>query len=185
VKHYFLRQNLFVEANIIEIVGHTDATAQFHWVDGVRFDRPVPRETLLLDPAYGTAFPDYFETVLPVMSTRMVEALRSSGVSNLDVYPVTLKNQVDGAERLDYSAVNLIGAVDAVDVAKSPHRLRFGKPYFTGAIHLDASRTGDLSAFRLVHGPTFIVVSEPLAQRIAALELSAVLLQPTEDYGGM
>ena len=182
--YHFLRQNLFAELDSIEIVGHTEVTAGFHWIDGVRFDRPVPRETLLLDPTYGRSFPDYFDTTVPVMSQRMIDALRSFGVSNLDTYPVLLRNPEDGTERQDYQAVNLVGSVDAVDAAASPHRLRFGKPYYTGAIHIAPTRTAGLGAFRLTRGPGFIVVSDGLAQRIAGAALRAVLLQPTVDYQG-
>lgn len=183
--YHFLRKDLFREHQAIEIVGHTDLTAQFNWVSGAAFDRPFPGDTLLLDPAYGPHFTDFFDTSVPVMSRAMADALRAFGMSNLDVYPVVLRNPVSGDTRDDYVAVNLVGCADAVDAAQSPHRLRFGKPYFTGAITIDPARTGGMSAFRLLHGPSFIVVDDTLAQRIVAAQFKCVLVQATTAYEGV
>lgn len=182
--YFFLRQDLFDATNIIEIVGHTETSAAFEWTDGVRFDRPVPPFTLLLDPSYGTEFPDFFDTTIPVMSARMVDGLRALGISNFDAYPVTLRNAKDGSERTDFFAINVVGVADAVDPSESPHRLRGGKPKYTGAIVIDPTKTNGLGFFRLERGPSFIVVTEDLAKKLIALGLTAVLLQPIDDYTG-
>lgn len=181
---FFLRQNLFADLGMLDIVGHTDETSRFNWLKGVRFDRPVPRETLLLDDRGGANFPDYFDSTIPVMSLRMVAALSSFGVANLDTYPVLLRNNATGVERDDYVAVNLIGSVDAVDLANSTYRSRFGAPYFTGPVAIDPTAAGDRTAFRLQRGPAFIVLAAPLAAHLAAAGLAAVLLQPTTAYQG-
>lgn len=184
MEYFFLRQDLFGDATAIEIEGHTDTSGQFNWVDGVKFDRPFPRETLWLDDAYGTNYPDFFDTTIPVMSGRLLDGLASSGVSNLDAYPVVLKARRDGAERTDYCAVNVVGRVDAVDLTQSPHEMRRGKPRLSGAIAIDERLTAGLLAFRLPHSPRFIVVAEPVARRVLSLGLDSVLLQPTRSYAG-
>jgi hypothetical protein len=182
--HYFLRQNLFEEQGIIEIVGHTEVTAQYQWTAGIKFDTAVPEETLMLDPAYGTSFPDFFDTTVPVMSQRLIDTLREVGVDNFDVYPMLLRRIDTGEEFEGYSAVNFIGCVDAVDLDSSQHRLRFGKPYFTGPITIDPARTERLLAFRLLKGPGFVVVSEHPANLLRSRDFRAVLLQPTVEYAG-
>ena len=65
-----------------------------------------------------------------------------------------------GEEFESYSAINVIGCVDAVQMGTSQHRLRFGKPYFTGPITIDPGKSQNLLAFRLVKGPGFIVMSD-------------------------
>jgi hypothetical protein len=181
---YFVRQNLFEALDMIEVVGHTEVTGALLWTRGVRFDAPVPLQTLQLDPRYGGRFPDLFDTTVPLMSDRLIARLHATGISNFDVYPVRLAHPVTGEVRDDYSAINLVGRVDAVDRASSPHRLRFGKPMFTGSVVLDADRTEGLEAFRLVHGPDFIVVSERVAEQLRDGGFAGLLIQPTTQFTG-
>jgi hypothetical protein len=181
---YFLRQNLFEHREFIEIAGHTDVTGQLMWTAGIRFATPLPKQTLLLDPAYGTRFPDYFDTTVPVMSGRLLAALKGAGIDSIDEYPVTLKRIDTGQEYEGYTAVNLIGCVDAVDLTQSKFRLRFGKPYFTGAVAIDSDKAKGFDAFRLLKGPGFMVLSERVAERVRSENLEAVMLQPTTDYKG-
>jgi len=182
--YFFLRQDLFGDATAIEIEGHTDTSAQFNWVDGIKFDRPFPLETFWLNDAYGANYPDFFDTTIPVMSSRLIEALTSRGVSNLDIYPVVLKTRRDGLERTDYRAVNVVGRIDAVDLAQSPHEMRRGKPRFNGSVAIDERLTGGALAFRLPYSPRFIVVADPVARHLQTLSLDSVLLQPTRAYVG-
>lgn len=181
---FFLRQDLFGDATGIELKGHTDTSAQFNWLDGVKFDRPFPRDTFLLDDAYGSNWPDFFDTTVPVMSSRLIDALRACGVSNLDTYPVVLRHERTGVEQVGYQAVNVIGRVDAIDLARSPHEVRRGKPRFRAAISLEPARTAGLLAFRLLVGPRFIVVTAPVAARLREGRFDSLLLQPTTAFDG-
>lgn len=181
---YFLRQNLFEIQGNIEIVGHTETTSQFMWTAGIKFDKPVRKETLMLDPDYGTNFPDFFDTTIPVMSESLIEGLRGIEIDNFDVYPMTLKRTDTGEEFNNYSAVNLIGCVDAVDLENSEYRLRFGNPYFTGKITIDPLKNLGYNAFRLLNGPGFVVVNQRTAEKLESRGFRAVLLQPTIEYRG-
>jgi hypothetical protein len=182
--YYFARQDLFDSRNIIEVVGHTPVTAEFQWIAGVKFDRPVPHETIELDASYGTDVPDFFDTSIPLMSRRLIDTLSAVGVNNLDVYPMTLRRQ-DTGEQLDgFSAVNVVGCVDAINLEASEHTTRRGRPYFTGKIVLDDTRAGDFDVFRLPRGPGFIVVTERIARVLNEGGFKALLVQPTVDYSG-
>jgi hypothetical protein len=181
---YFARQNLFEELDMIEVVGHTPITGQFEWISGIRFAQVVPRETLELDPAYGNQLPDIFDTTIPLFSERLLQCLRDGGIHNLDAYPMLLKRRDTGDLIEGYYAVNIIGRVDAVDLDASVYRGRFGKPYFTGPVVVDAARCQGLEVFRLLHGPGFMVVNERLAGILAQGSFKALLLQPTPDYAG-
>lgn len=181
---YFLRQNLFESLGMIEIVGHTEVTGRYSWTMGLAFAEPVAEQTLLLDPAYGENYPDFFDTTIPVMSQKLIADLRDGGVDNIDTYPMVLRRMDNGEETRDYAAVNVVGCVDAVDLDASDYRLRFGKPYFTGAVAMDAARVGEHQAFRLLKGPGFIVVTARVAERLNAGGYRGLLLQPTVDYAG-
>jgi hypothetical protein len=181
---YFARQDLFRELGIIEVAGHTPITGQFQWISGVRFTQPVPHETLELDPAYGTNMADIFDTSVPLFSEKLLTFIRGLGLDNMDAYPMTLKRKDTGALITGYFAVNVIGCVDAVDLSSSAHRLRFGKPYFTGPVTIDPARCSGLEMFRLPSGPGFIVVSERIARALESGGFEALLVQPTVAYEG-
>ncbi len=146
---FFLRQNLFGDATGIEIEGHTEASAKFQWTAGVRFPKPFPCETFKLNDAYGRNYPDFFDTSVPVMSQRLVEQLRASGVSNIDAYPVVLHDARNQHQRTDYVAVNVVGCVNAVDFEKTSHEIRRGKPKLNGTIAIDERLTNGLLACRM------------------------------------
>lgn len=182
---YFLRQNIFDELGTLEIVGHTTVTGQFNWISGKKFLTPVPKETLLLDITHGTRFPDFFDTSIPVMSKALIATLHKAGAANFDEYPMIMKRKDSGKTCEGYSAVNVIGCVDAVNVKESPHRLRFGKPYYTDSIIIDEKKAPKLKMFRLLYGPGFIVIGESLAKTLYAKNFQSVLIQPTTEYKGL
>ena len=113
--YFFCRQNLFETLGMIEIVGHTPETGAHNWIAGVPLAQPLPPQVLMLNPEYGTNFPAFFDTSVPVMAESLINAFKESGVDNLEAYPVTLQRQDTGVEAAGYFAVNFLGAVDAVD----------------------------------------------------------------------
>ena len=181
---YFLRQNLFEHQNMIQLVGHTAETAALSWIAGHKFEAELKPQTLMLDPAYGNNFPDFFDSTVPVMSNRLIAFLVNLGIDNIDTYPVVLHNIVSGEDVLDYSAINVIGCINAEKLEGSEYRLSFGEPYFTGTIAIDESKVGDSSFFRTLYGPGFIVISQKIADALKTESWSGILLQPTEDYEG-
>lgn len=181
---YFLRQNLFEHQNMVQLVGHTEETGALNWIAGHKFAVPMKPQTLMIDPKHGNNFPDFFDSTVPVMSNRLITYLVNLGVDNMDIYPVVLHNNVSGENVLGYSAVNVIGCIDAEKLESSKYRLSFGKPYFTGAIVIDDLKVEDSSFFRKLYGSGFIVVSQNIADALQKKSWSGLLLQPTEDYKG-
>lgn len=163
---YFLRQNLFEHQNMIQLVGHTAEIVTLSWIAGHNFETDLKPQTLMLDPAHGNIFPDFFDSTVPVMSNRLIAFLVNLGVDNMDTYPVVLHNIVSGEDVPGYSAVNVIGCIDATKLEDSQYRLRFGKPYFTGTIAIDELKVGDASFFRTLHGPGFIIISQNIANAL-------------------
>jgi hypothetical protein len=180
--YYFLRQNLFDANNFIEITGHTEATGELNWTAGRSFSKSLSVQELALDSRYGENFPDFFDTTLPVMSQRLLKFLVSLGVTNIDSYAVNLNDRA--IKYQGYYAVNVIGAIDGVDLNNSEYRLRFNKPYFTGKVVIDENKVNGARLFRLLHGPGLIVISQEIADELMKHEWSAIMLQPTEEYEG-
>jgi Immunity protein family (Imm11) len=183
--YFFFRENLFDSLGMFEIVGHTEETGRHLWTAGRKLDAPLPVETLLLDSSYGTNMPDIFDTTVPVMSAALLEGLREAGVNNFDEYSVVLQRADTGEQFKGFSAINFLGAIDAIDLDRTEFTTRRrGRKKFGGPIHLDEDKTGDLDAFRLSEGPGFLVVSETVAASLRAHAFKALLLQPTEEYAG-
>lgn len=183
--YYFCRQNLFENLGVFEIVGHTDVTGQYLWTAGNKFSDPIPKQTLIIDPAYGTEFPDFFDTSIPVMSQSLIDAFHKAGVDNFDAYQVTLKRKDSGEEFEGYYAVNFLGCVSAIDFEKTEYTTkRRGRKKFDGPIYVDDNKAHSFKAFRLSEGPSFLVVSDQVAQVLKSQNFRALLLQPTTDYDG-
>ena len=183
--YYFLRQNLFTASNIIEIDGHNEETAKIKWLNGSKLSSSFPHQTLMLDPSYGSNFPDFFDTTVPVMSSRLLNKLKMLGVVNIDSYPVDLKNMDTGELNQDYHIVNIMGRIDAVDYEQSTFK-KIGPVYRFKSITIDENviRNYDGNLFRLAKGPGFIVVDEYIAKALGE-DFVALMLQDTKVYDGV
>jgi hypothetical protein len=183
--YYFCRQNLFEQNQIIEITGHTEVTGAYLWTAGQKFPEPVPRQTLMLNAEYGTNFPAFFDTTIPVMSDELIQAFRDAGIDNFDAYPMILKRQDTGEEYSNYKAVNFIGAIDCIDMDESVFKLnKRGKPRNFRSITINESKTQGAKAFRLAVGPDLLVVNEEVAEKLKPYNFLALLLQKTTDFDG-
>ncbi len=180
--YYFLRQNLFQNLNMIDFVPPVEIESVSAWVEGRTLVMPSRPLVCTLLPEYGSQFPDFFDTTLPVMSNRLIRDLQNLGVSNLEQCSIIFRNVETSEEYNDHSLVNFIGTYDAIDLAKTKHRKRFNKPYFEGPIYLDPKKIGPLEAFRLSCGPTQLVVSERIATELKKGNYRALSIQKTEDY---
>lgn len=182
--HYFMRQNLFENLDVIEVVGHTEETAKHIWISGERFSENVPTQTLILDSSYGSKMADFFDTTIPLMSARLLQSLDSVGISNLDLYPMILERPDTGERWDNYSAVNVVGAIDAADMDNSEYTIdSFGEPEFS-RIALKEKLVSGLKLFRLNTGPGLIVVNDTVKKALADLGFYALMFQPLEEYDG-
>jgi hypothetical protein len=120
----------------------------------------------VLDYSYGKQFPDFFDTTVPVMSHRLIEALKEAGVTNFGIYPVTLIDPCDSSETNGFSVINLIGEIDVIDWSRNKHYLRFGRPVAPGSIYLQSQVVSQRRAFRLKGGLGFIVGDHAVADSI-------------------
>lgn len=182
---YFLRQNIFNQKNMVKLDGHTSETGALSWIAGKKFTESLKPQILVIDPKHGTNLPDFFDTTVPVMSNRLISFLVDLGVDNIDSYTVILHNKVTGEDVEGYSAVNVIGCIDAEKLEESEYSLCFGEPDFTGSIVIDESKVNDASFFRTLYGPGFIVISQRIADALQRESWAGILVQPTEDYQGV
>jgi hypothetical protein len=182
--YYFLRENLFEDLNTMDITGHTEETGQYLWTQGAKFPAPIPPQTLELNPDYGERLPDLFDTTIPLFSDRLLKALVEAGVDNFDAYPMILRRPDTDEEWRNYSAVNFIGSIDAIDREKSDCRTSSIGELECESITINPVAAGDAICFRLQEGPDLLVIHERVAKVLEKYDFISVLIQKTEDYDG-
>ncbi|NOQ23114.1 MAG: hypothetical protein GQ565_10775 [Candidatus Aegiribacteria sp.] len=89
-------------------------------IDGQGFDKPLVFETSYKSGARPHHYFDY-ATSIPVVSGLFVEALGSVGIDNFQLFPAVLRNSKEGVEWENYFAFNVLGMVDATDLASSQY----------------------------------------------------------------
>ena len=82
----------------------------------VRVAEPLRYE---LDPEVAGDIPWLLKAGGPLMHIDLIEAIRTAGVDNIDVYDAVIVDPEDGAEWRDWKAVNIVGVVAAADLQKS------------------------------------------------------------------
>lgn len=112
-----------------------------------------------------------------LMSRELVDALRESGVDNIEVFPAVLVDSSTAEERDDYCVVNVVGKVAAADMKRSDGISLGDKQVFT-KLTVDAKKAKDLLMFRLAESLVDVIVHEKVAKAIAARQLRAVALSP-------
>lgn len=129
--------------------------------------------------------PDFFDTTIPLMSERLLRALRRAGADNIDDYPMILRRPDTGQEWRNYRAINVVGRLDAIDMSGSKHQPTASDAGIDfESIVLDKGAVGDSLCFRLDDGPRLIVIHEKIAAALAPLGFIAVMIQPLDEYDG-
>lgn len=154
-------------------IGKFPHDANVNWDLGRRHtaEIPVPLRFELtpldLDASdQGPAMPEMFKGHVPLFRDDLLSAMRDAGVDNLDVYDVEILDPDSGEKHTNYKAVNIIGAVSAVDMEASNATVHPGGPVLDVELEgfvVDASRVGELLIFRLAENTGAVMVHEQLA----------------------
>jgi hypothetical protein len=127
----------------------------------------------------GKPLCDYYSANC-LMSKGLVDALKASGVDNLQVYPTVLTEGSSGAVREDYCVVNVIGLVAAADMEKSEAIPLGGGQVFT-SLEVDPARGKGLLMFRLAESRIDLIVHEKVATAVEAGQFRGVVLSPVSS----
>jgi hypothetical protein len=177
--YYFITQDLN-DHSFVSLLGHTDESGKHLWVSGTPLTEPYLNDVFLVESSMETdiRMPDFFDTVAPLMSKRLLDAIVSLGVDNLETYPVTIKNKITEQVFDNYLAVNIIGSMDVVDYEKS---IRKGRYRFKSIV-LDETKTMGMLCFRLHKGPAELVVHESVAKPLMNMGLNGIKIISIEEF---
>ncbi len=115
-----------------------------------------------------------------VMSKRLVAALQAAGVDNLQVFPAVVTDTVTGLVNGGFVAVNVVGNVAVVNLARSSGE-PIGKAYYFDKIAIDATKAQGLLLFRIKPSPIEIIIHESVAKVVEAGAFRGVTLESASD----
>jgi hypothetical protein len=114
--------------------------------------------------------PEMFDEYMCLMSAKMIDVLKKSGVDNLETYPAKLVDSTN-ERAYDYFAVNIIGMVAAADLGKSDWENLDGEAKidtaFTSLVVKPETARG-LPIFRLAESTGTILVHERIKSALEA-----------------
>jgi len=176
LRFYRLNPLLDDDTIMVDIASHED----YFFTAGCRFEEPVPEpvEFAVDEGLGGTRWP----TLLlpqPVFRADFVAELRRLGVANIDDYAARVVRASTAEVRLDYRAVNIVGAIACADLERSTFD-RMDTLYQFERLVIDPGRTGGADFFRLAEDPEIIVVAASVAERIDRTAFPDLLLELLE-----
>ena len=126
--------------------------------------------------------PDFTCMVVPVMSNRLVEALRAMGVDNLQCYDTILENGDTGESWRGFKAVNVIGLVSCADLEQSQYTKLGGGLYDFASLVVDPRRAQGLF-FRLAEAPGTMIAHKSVGDHLygpTTPRMSGIRFWPTD-----
>lgn len=107
--------------------------------------------------------PHFIGHRFPVVSNRFVDLLTSMGVSNIELYPVIIRNAHTKVEWDGYSLFNVIGLLNAADLESSVGEVLFENEKGVDWIAFDElvlsrNRTHNFNLFRLANNPEILLI---------------------------
>jgi hypothetical protein len=139
------------------------------------FQWPVLPEPFQIEVKSQGRMLSFYNNPIPVMKASLLETIRKAGVDNIIDYEVVITDPFDGRVYNKYRAINIIGAIEAVDESLSDGEDLdesgsglAGK--FYDQIILDETKIHGQLMFRLAEKLSYIVVSGSIKDAMLAKE---------------
>lgn len=180
--YYILQQDhrILNQPSVIDVPDDLDP---LDWIDGKIMTAPSPLR-LSLSPRSGKFRGGIIGGLVTLFHQRFIDELIRLGIDNIQNFPVELENP-EGEIETNYSLVNIIGLLEAVDVQASviepwAHKSRG----LLKSFKIDSSKAMGQRFFRILEAPTLIIIDGNLRESLLAFNPPGVLMLPTERYNG-
>lgn len=160
-----------------------------NWRDGTVITQAVPQPLIyLLDPDYpGSPKPLYKECAIPAMRDDVADALRQSGVDNIQYFQAILRDPKSGREYSDYKSFNVVGIISCADMGSSQLMGTSDSTMidadFSGLV-IDESKTGGALLFRLGESVSAIVVHQRVRDSIEQRAIPGFVFYGPGEWSG-
>ncbi len=185
--YYMLEEQPLEDLEELAVIDrYPDVEEVLSWLTGKKFDIEVrePLEFILDDDSEGR-LSDYFNGSPPLMSNRLIAALREAGVDNIDTYPAVLKDGSGGIVSDDYVAINVVGVIRAADMSASVPAPEIPAELMDtsfDSLVIDESKTGGKLLFRLAECVTGIVIHEKVKNHLIEKGLDSLGFIEPENW---
>ena len=159
------------------------------WLSGQPLRRPVPTPLIYtLDPARPGNIPAMFDSIAyPFMRDDLIEALRSVGVDNLELFDAVIVDPTTGEEHHNFKAFNIIGAVAAADLSKSIVANTSDSTMIDmdfDSLAIDERRAAPFRLFRLAESVDAIIVDEAVKIAVEQRQIEGMVFYDPADWAG-
>lgn len=134
-------------------------------------------------------YPEYTSQPIPLMTRRLVDALRDAGVSNLQVFETQLVNPLGTPPPpLNYYwAVNIIGRIAAADIKKSALNPK-SKEIMTSvdfySLSINEKKTQGTLMFRLAENISAVLVHKSVKEHVISCGIDTLSWFTPEEWVG-
>lgn len=180
MRYFLLRRDPSIEWGVVD---HPDLPDDTSLLRGASLDVALPEPFIFaVDHPLDEPPLHLLDGDLPVVSARLLDALRSSGADNFQSWPAVLENRDLNARWEGYHLINVIGMVSAVRRGESPHEVIMEGDEVVPAlvdfdeVVLDGRRALDLRMFRVPESPGLWFIDEGVVEALRAL-------RPPEGWG--
>ncbi len=158
------------------------------WMDGQPVSE-VPDQPLVftLDPAYPGKLQAMYEDDILLMREDLVEALKESGVDNVQWFPAILRDTRKRTDHKNYYASNIVGVVACADVSRSRKAAVSDSEMidaFFDSLVIDESKTGGALMFRLAESVSAIIVHEKVKKHIEQNQVPNMVFYGPGEWAG-
>lgn len=161
-----------------------------NWLGGKRWtmEVPTPLAFEIDEEDEGTMIP-FFNDVMPLMRSDLLDALREAGVDNIDDYAATVRETRTGRKHTNYRVINIVGTLAAADLAASdvdPSTFdgRLLIDAFFRRLQLNAAAAKGALFFRLAEKVSAILVHTNIRHHLVERDIeSLVFVHPAEWSG--
>jgi hypothetical protein len=134
-------------------------------------------------------YPELTWVPVPLMTRRLVAALRESGVDNLQTFETVLREPLGNAPPPPhhYLAVNVVGAVTAADLKKSQLNPDVSDRVISADFHslaIDETRTHNFLMFRLAENTSAVLVHRRVREAVEARGINTLRWYDPEKWAG-
>ncbi len=150
---------------------------------------PIVVRTETEDLDMPNVYAELYWNPIPLMTRRLLLALRGAGVDNLQTYETTLESvQGTNPPAADhYLAVNIVGRVAAADLGKSeinPDTLERIISTDFHSLSIDESKARELLMFRLAENITAVLVHEQVKEQVERSGITSLTWLAPEEWAG-
>lgn len=150
---------------------------------------PIAIRTEPEDPGIPNVYAELYWNPIPLMTRRLVQALRGAGIDNLQTYETSLESTQGStpppANR--YLAVNIVGRVAAADLSTSEINPDTAERMISTDFYslvVDGAKAKDLLLFRLAENITAVLVHEHVREQIERSGIGTLTWLAPEEWAG-